>query len=350
MISFDCQCGKPFRFSLKFKGRQFRCNTCGRPLVVPEESEAALSVGKKQVVSVGSGEIITPVKPVLKIDLGTIPQSLQKPDLGPAPPPVEDIDDTPIQGVLVHSDADDTVGEDEDDEEIVISGHLEKIKENEFHLDLDIGEPVEQDKDSTSTILSKAVLSNVLKEQAESSAPAEEISVVSTKEKPAKRGGMLSGFFKKKPVVPNVIDLPPESPKSEPAPAKNKSKKRLPAPTPPPLEAVPDHDPKKTAQEKPAKTKPAAGGDSPSRVKKIVTTGLVFLGPILIVTLSVLLFMERGQTAVQRENVAKLKKDVENLNRRIGELQKAVEPQPVEEPKPLEEPQSQEEPKPVVEE
>lgn len=39
MISFTCQCGKPYRFSPKFRGQKLRCSDCGASLVVPEESQ-----------------------------------------------------------------------------------------------------------------------------------------------------------------------------------------------------------------------------------------------------------------------------------------------------------------------
>lgn len=39
MISFTCECGKPYRFSPKFRGQAFNCSNCGVRLTVPREGE-----------------------------------------------------------------------------------------------------------------------------------------------------------------------------------------------------------------------------------------------------------------------------------------------------------------------
>ena len=171
MISFDCQCGRPFRFSLKFRGREFRCTTCGRSLVVPEES---LTPDIDDIAPVGSGKAIVPVAPGSLLD-------------------------------------------EHDEDEIIITGDLPKIKEEEnaFSIDLD-------ENESTSTILSKAAISQQMKAaQAAEAAP---------EEKPAKKAGLLSGFFKKKAAVPNVIDITEgETAKPTPAPkTKEKASKKQP--------------------------------------------------------------------------------------------------------------------------
>ena len=366
MISFDCQCGKPFRFSLKFRGRQFRCNTCGRPLVV-EESQPSLTADAKQSAFVGPGEVITPVKSVLQLD-------------------------PPRQQVPVSEP------EDEDDG-IIISGSLSKAGEegNVFHIDLDIDE-LGEEVDSTSTILSKAAISQHLLEEQERTEAEQSASSASEK---TKKSGLLSGFFKKKPVVPNVIDITEESAdKLIPAPKVSKKvpkalKKQLPAPdsakpvaepasgkakkggfgffkkkpATPVAVGIAENDAPKPApvpkKEKKGgfgffKKKPTAPvaidivesdapkpapvpkkekkgkvmdtASVPSQKNGIITKILVFLGPILIVTLGALWFWERTQANAEREKVVKLERDIQNLRNQVNDLRQNQTPQAMDEP------------------
>jgi len=205
MISFDCQCGKPFRFSLKFRGREFRCNECGRPLIVPEESQPSAKTGVKRSASVSSGEIITPVKPVLQIDLGSLPAGTSMKNV-PAQRKENQIDES-------------------EDDEIIVSGSLSKVQEekeekNVFHIDLDINESDE--KDATSVILSKAAISQQVKEKQEQTEAAKTANVV-LEQTTTKKAGRFSVFSKKKPAVPKTTDVTDDD-QSQPIPVQKNPK------------------------------------------------------------------------------------------------------------------------------
>jgi len=156
MISFNCPCGKPFRFSPKFRGRQFRCNACGESLVVPDE-----------------------------------PQFPATPD-------------------------------EHEEDEIIISDLLPKAREkNVFPIDLD-------ENESTSTILSKAVIAQQLKAEQEQ-AEAAQAPEAAPESKPAKKGGLLTGLFKKKPKTTDAAAKPVPAPKTKEKPAKAPKAPKTPA-------------------------------------------------------------------------------------------------------------------------
>jgi len=226
MISFDCPCGKPFRFSPKFCGRPFRCIACGRPLVVPEESSATLTDDL--------GETITPVKPVLQIDLDSLP-------------------------VLSRGRVQNQ-GDESDEDEIIISGSTSKAgEESAFHVDI---EP--EEKDSTSVVLSKAAVAQQIKNKKK-----QEQAEAAPEPKPAKKGGFLSGFFKKKPKTTDATET------EEPASASKAKEKPAKAPKEPKTPASKEEKPKKPGflsglfKKKP-KTTDAAEGEvaKPTPAKK----------------------------------------------------------------------------------
>ena len=282
MISFNCPCGKPFRFSLKFRGRSFRCNACGRSLVVPEESA---KTGVNNSVPVASGDIITPVKPVLQLDLDSLPVYLG--NMPPKNAPVHAAKKERVDQLTMDDN-------DDEDDEIIISGSLTRTGKQENVIRTDVGVD-ESEQDSTSTILSKAVISQQLKEEQEQFEAAQSVNAA-PEQKPTKKAGLLSGFFKKKPAIP-------KEPKTS-VPKKPKKEKRV-----------------NTSVVPPRKSSDLSQG------KKIVSKILVLLAPILIVALGAFWFWEHTQVNAERTNVVKLKQEIERLNKQLNDLRKEQTPQ-----------------------
>lgn len=363
MISFDCQCGKPFRFSLKFRGREFRCNMCGRPLVVPQESIISdqKEGGTKQFSSIGTGEVIAPVKPVLQIDvealsktmqgaqrqtaqsaLSVLPKSSnrrQSTQMNRQPQPLSEktkFGEEVSQKTSKVSQRPAPFVSDDDDDDIVISGDLSKIDEDHFHIDIEI-EPIE----------GEPVVVDVIPETA---------SIETSPGGPPKKKGFF-GFGAKKaktsqkppaeklPAPKKVMESAESQPQSVSEAASKKkgffgfgTKKTKTAQEPPaqkqpvvepvvPAPAVKETPSKKgkpTKPEKIAKPQKAPQLETATGAKKKggLTTILMIIYPLLIVAFAAMWYLEKGKTNAEIKNVKALQTQVETLRREISDLQK----------------------------
>ena len=290
MISFDCQCGKPFRFSLKFKGRPFRCNVCGRSLVVPEESVAKTG-GKPHtsVKTVDSSDIITPVKPVLAIDLASLPKNLR----GAAAPPVavDDFDDdTPISGISYRRE-DETVSDfDDDDDGVVFTGNVSKTDNDDFHVDLSL-ERQDQSKPKPPVVVVK---SDVAQSVPETSEP-------ETQQAPKKKSGWFSSRKKET--------------KDGEEPVKQPQK------------------PEKKAKTKPAKEKavkvqqPASesGVQQSKKTRNVMNLMTIVVSLLLVVVFAGLWMLERGNSKTERDKAVKFENQANEFRQKYNALMQEQE-------------------------
>lgn len=395
MISFDCVCGKPFRFSTKFKGRPFRCNVCGRPLIVPDESasaESSSTLKALQNAEDGQSEgIIKPVKPVLKIDLGSLPQTMQGPGREKSPVPVKKAlkvvktvidDETPISGVPASSGK---TGEYPDEDDIVITGIplSQSQSKEDFVFESDSVPPTESD--STSTILSKAAIETYRQrtEQQPKAIPDEEPppaakkkgffakkekSVVAAAEPTPvpKKKGFFARKEKKTPIpVPVEVEESPGAVITEPTPAPKKKglfarkEKKTPTPLPVALEesssaVIPESAPvvkkkgffvkkeKKGGVESkeqnpaeqsskavkvPQKEKPP----KPGRKKSGGGMGTIFAGImfLLFAVAAVLFVLERGKVRNAEKKITELNRQVQGLKSQQNAPPPAESPEPI---------------------
>lgn len=354
MISFDCQCGKPFRFSLKFRGREFRCNMCGRPLIVPEESIASDPAAKtKSLASVGSGETIAPVKPVLQIDLGALPKGMRNPS-APAETRLESVARKPetvsaakLKETFpqqVRSNQPNELDDDDvDDDDIVISGSLSKVDEDHFHVDLDI-EPVDEEaivvENTAEKPKKKGFFGRGEKKEKPEKAAKPQPSVVASSttevsdETPTRKKGFFGGAKKEKSVKPEKTK---PQPVAAPAP-KMKEESSIVVSTPESLAElstdtiVPAPSGKAAKKEKPQKVpKPTPAPKSEGKKRKIsLTTVLMIIYPLALVVLGVMWYMEKGKTATEVQNAATLKSQLDTVRRELNDLKETPQPSSVE--------------------
>ncbi|MGL6193574.1 MAG: hypothetical protein ACRC2T_01990 [Thermoguttaceae bacterium] len=448
MISFACPCGKNFRFSEKFIGRAFRCNLCGRPLVVPAESELPGSTSAASAtngsVSQGAGsfsnaqsksgsvEIITPVTPTLSIDIGALPTKLRStatvaantsasslpeqqnevgnvaptskkstakqekvlppslpklnlpsnttvpspnvtssqsplpPALQPTPSDIDLDEDTPISGTSIGHD-DDTVGEFDD---FISDGTLEnngQIKSEHPQYSqipptsksISLNENIKQENadDSTTTVLSKAMISANAANSAENKAgkkiDPKKQKTDENSTKPAKKS-FFSGLFSKKAKKDSkavlTADAVQAAEEKTPAPKKaekaSKASKANNASSEKTTEKVESTDlTDKTAgsengdasdKKKVKNQKSSDGSKAKSKIKFVWD----ILAPVIIVVLGVFCYMFwSGQTAEQ-EKVKKAESTANSLRSELNRLKNQDSP--------AKQPETQPEQAPVV--
>ena len=287
MISFDCQCGKPFRFSLKFIGRPFRCNVCGRPLIVPDANVAHTS---EKTVATVVGDIITPVKPILAIDLDSLPKAIA----GSAPRIDKDVDDfdddTPINGISYNKE-DETVSDDEDD--LVLTGNITQIDDvGDFHVDLAL-ETQDHTKPKPTDVIVEAP------------------PVAGNEQAPKKKGWFSSK--KKEPKAETELSKPAKKPEKV--------------------------KPVKEKKVKPAKVQQPAAQTGDAPVKKSQNIGSLVLIVVLLLATVVfagLWMLEKGSTKTEREKATQFENQANEFRQKYNTLVKEQEvaKQPEEEPKP----------------